>query len=421
MYLLRYNRNFLFLFLGRLVTNIGDSLYYVAAMWLVYDLSGSAFYSGVAGFLTLLPMALQFLTGPFVDRWNITIILVLTQLSQCIIILIIPFAYHFNFLTAELVLIILPIVSLIEQFAYPAQTKALPVILEKTELIKGNSLFSFAYQGIDLVFNSISGILVAMIGAVSLFLVDSLTFAVATLLFAMVKLPQQTKSKQKTTLKTSIKTYGSDLKEGFSIVFSSLLGTFLLGSIFANAAIGASQAVLPAFSDLTGGAYLYGFYLAAMSTGALVGALISPWFGRFPIGRLTIICFTVGGSFWIIGPVLPSTVIGVIFFGLAWIPVGATNVLFATVSQIVIPHQFLGRVNAVSRSMSVVAMPIGSLIGGSLASFISPLLIFSITGCGILFVAFIWLLHPKLRNLPTSNKMNAQTFQLHFEEQKEKT
>ena len=55
----------------RIFTNIGDSLYYVAAMWLVYKLSGNPFYSGLAGFLTLLPSALQFLTGPFVDRWSI--------------------------------------------------------------------------------------------------------------------------------------------------------------------------------------------------------------------------------------------------------------------------------------------------------------------------------------------------------------
>lgn len=37
------NNNFLFLFLGRIVTNIGDSIYYVAAMWFVFSLGGSAF------------------------------------------------------------------------------------------------------------------------------------------------------------------------------------------------------------------------------------------------------------------------------------------------------------------------------------------------------------------------------------------
>lgn len=49
------NRNFLLLFVGRILTNIGDSLYAVAAMWLVYDLGGSTLYTGLAGFLSILP------------------------------------------------------------------------------------------------------------------------------------------------------------------------------------------------------------------------------------------------------------------------------------------------------------------------------------------------------------------------------
>lgn len=44
------NRNFLLLFLGRIFTNIGDSLYYVAAMWLVYELSGNPFLFWIGWF-----------------------------------------------------------------------------------------------------------------------------------------------------------------------------------------------------------------------------------------------------------------------------------------------------------------------------------------------------------------------------------
>ncbi|GAY74654.1 MFS general substrate transporter [Sporolactobacillus inulinus] len=50
MNLLTQNRNFRLLFSARLITNIGDSVYFIAAMWLVYQLSGSSFFSGLAGF-----------------------------------------------------------------------------------------------------------------------------------------------------------------------------------------------------------------------------------------------------------------------------------------------------------------------------------------------------------------------------------
>ena len=62
-------------------------------------------------------------------------------------------------------------------------------------------------------------------------------------------------------------------------------------------------------------------------------------------------------------------------FGLAWIPIGATNILFATIGQIVIPNQYLGRINSVTRSMGTIAMPLGSLIGGYTANVYSSQII----------------------------------------------
>lgn len=253
------NKSFLFLFLGRLVTNIGDSLYYIAAMWLVYDLSKNLFYSGLAGFLTLLPMTLQF--GPLIDRWSIKRTIVITQILQMIIILVIPITYFFDVLTVALILVIMPISAFIEQFTYPSQSKALPQIIEKEHLVKGSGLFSFAYQGVDMLFNAIGGILVYLIGPITIFLADSITFAIAAMLFSLVTIPQKHSllSQQETKLRYSFKQYRDELKEGFSIVFHSLLSVFLLGSVVCNFAIGISMAVLPSYSNDKGGVEIYVF------------------------------------------------------------------------------------------------------------------------------------------------------------------
>ncbi|KZD42086.1 MFS ral substrate transporter [Bacillus cereus] len=404
------NRNFLLLFLGRIFTNIGDSLYYVAAMWLVYKLSGNPFYSGLAGFLTLLPSTLQFLTGPFVDRWSIKNTLVITQILQCILILIIPITHYFDLLTVQLLLIIMPIVAFIEQFAYPAQSKALPLLLHKTQLLKGNSLFSFAYQGIDLICTTLSGILVALLGAITLYVIDSFTFAITALLFFSLKMPQQAE----TNTSLSTKQYFSDLKEGFSIVFRSLMGVFLIGSVVANFSIGMTMAILPSFADSLGGVKLYGFFLAAISAGSLIGALFSSWVGKRNVGRVSIISFAAGAFFWFLSTIVPFQWLSISLFGLAWIPIGATNILFATISQTLIPNQYLGRINSVMRSMGTIAMPFGSLIGGYTANVFSSQLIFALASIGILFISLVWLLHPKLRSLPKADEITADTFEVRF-------
>ncbi|MGF9881286.1 MFS transporter [Bacillus albus] len=404
------NRNFLLLFLGRIFTNIGDSLYYVAAMWLVYKLSGNPFYSGLAGFLTLLPSALQFLTGPFVDRWSIKNTLVITQVLQCILILIIPITHYFELLTVQLLLIIMPIVAFIEQFAYPAQSKALPLLLHKTQLLKGNSLFSFAYQGIDLICTTLSGILVALLGAITLYVIDSFTFAITALLFFSLKMPKQAE----TNTSFSTKQYFTDLKEGFSIVFRSLMGVFLIGTVVANFSIGMTMAILPSFADSLVGVKSYGFFLAAISAGSLIGALFSSWVGKRNVGRVSIIGFATGAILWFLSTIVPFQWLSIFLFGLAWIPIGATNILFATISQIVIPNQYIGRINSVMRSMGTIAMPFGSLIGGYTANVFSSQLIFALASIGILFISLVWLLHPKLRALPKADEIPADTFEVQF-------
>ncbi|KAA0779107.1 MFS transporter [Bacillus sp. AR2-1] len=411
------NRNFLLLFLGRIFTNIGDSLYYVAAMWLVYKLSGNPFYSGLAGFLTLLPSALQFLTGPFVDRWAIKNTLVITQVLQCMLILIIPITHYFDLLTVQLLLIIMPIVAFIEQFAYPAQSKALPLLLHKTQLLKGNSLFSFAYQGIDLICTTLSGILVALLGAITLYVIDSITFAITALLFFSLKMPKQAE----TNTSLSTKQYFTDLKEGFSIVFRSLMGVFLIGSVVANFSIGMTMAILPSFADSLGGVKSYGFFLAAISAGSLIGALFSSWVGKRNVGRVSIIGFATGAIFWFLSTIVPFQWLSILLFGLAWIPIGATNILFATISQIVIPNQYIGRINSVMRSMGTIAMPFGSLIGGYAANVFSSQLIFAFASIGILFISFVWLLHPKLRALPKADEITADTFEVRFKVERGKS
>ncbi|OQR57170.1 MFS transporter [Bacillus sp. CDB3] len=410
------NRNFLLLFLGRIFTNIGDSLYYVAAMWLVYELSGNPFYSGLAGFLTLLPSTLQFLTGPFVDRWSIKNTLVITQVLQCILILIIPITHYFDLLTVQLLLIIMPIVAFIEQFAYPAQSKALPLLLHKTQLLKGNSLFSFAYQGIDLICTTLSGILVALFGAITLYVIDSFTFAITALVFFSLKMPKQTE----TSTSLSTKQYFSDLKEGFSIVFRSLMGVFLIGSVVANFSIGMTMAILPSFADSLGGVKLYGFFLAAISAGSLIGALFSSWVGKRNVGRVSIISFAAGAFFWFLSTIVPFQWLSTFLFGLAWVPIGATNILFATISQIVIPNQYIGRINSVMRSMGTIAMPLGSLVGGYTANVYTSQLIFALASIGILFISLVWLIHPKLRALPKADEITADTFEVRFKEERGK-
>lgn len=445
------NTEFRRLFVGRLVTNAGDSLYYIAAMWLVYELGGSAFYTGLAGFLTLAPDALQFLFGPLVDRWDIRRLLVGTQVAQGALVLVIPLAAYTGWLSVTVVLVVMPVLALISQFVYPAQNAALPRIVDDDELVDANSAFSFAYQGVDTAFSSLGGVLVAAFGAVSLFLLDSVTFAVTALIFAVTRIPdaenrersdadeeqtpegaaqtdvergetrggeEQTDTEEtgepadEVDLESTFSDYVGRLREGFQYIRGTVLVLTFGASVVVNFIVGATMAVLPVFAGSKGGSELYGLLLAAMTGGLLVGALGASQLKRFSLSRLTIVGFGFGGIAWlaaIYAQWLPATV-GL--FCLAWIPVGVTNVVFMSMIQTYVPEELLGRVTSVSASASSAAMPIGSLVGGAAAEAVGSTVVISVTGVGFLFGALYWLVHPLLRSMPAIEDIDPEKYGL---------
>lgn len=419
------NRNFSIMFAGRILSNIGDSLYAVAAMWLVYDLGGSTLYTGLAGFLSIIPRIIQIFSGPLIDRIPIRSILVYTQLFQGLILLIVPVAYYFGFLTVGLVLTITPILSTCNMFVYPAQMSALPKILDQKSLTQGNSLFSIAYQGIDVACNAISGVLIVAVGAVSLYFWNAIGFFIGALLFAQIRLSShqaQTRAandKPPTSADPStyeepsfLKRYFSEMTEGIRLLVATPLSRLLFGIIMVNAAGGATFTVLPAFSDSLGGAGIYGMLLMAQALGSLLGAIAAPYLKleRVTLGTLYSVSFMICGLAWSLSIFTPWLWLTVFVYGLAWFPGGVTNVMINTVIQKGIPSKNLGSVFAAATGMSGIAMPLGSLIGGALGIWIGGSGVILWCGIIIFLVSMYWRFDPVTRQLPASDQINESLF-----------
>lgn len=115
------NKDFYVLLLGRLITNFGDSLYAIASTLLVYKMSGSTIYSGLTLFLTSSTAIVQLLLSPILDKINMKKFLIFSQFFQAVLILIIPFLYKFGKLSVYHIMIIMPLISLINQLVYPVK------------------------------------------------------------------------------------------------------------------------------------------------------------------------------------------------------------------------------------------------------------------------------------------------------------
>ncbi|TGA97642.1 MFS transporter [Sporolactobacillus shoreae] len=402
------NKNFVLLFSGRLISNMGDSLYYIAAMWLAYDLGGSSFYSGLAGFLTLLPEFFSFLAGPIVDRVVLKKVLIVPNLVQGILVLLVPLLYLLHLLTVTGVLVIMPLIAMFDLFPFPAENALIPKLISEKYLVKANSAMSFAYQGTDLVFSSLGGILIAVIGAVSLYFIDSVTFFIAALLFALLRLGKSA-SLQKPEGKSP--SYWADLSEGLQFVLHPLILKMLFPFLISNFVLSGVLAIFPAFSKQIGGPAVYGILMSSYTAGFLAGTLLSGFVSqKFSMGKAVIYGYGCSGIMWILMDLAAphSVPLACIFLAMANIPVGATNILFSSFFQIVPPSNMIGRVAAVTESLIAAAMPLGSLAGGVLASWTGTHAIIISQGVVIILIAVYWLLTKKLRQLPDIDHLSTQ-------------
>lgn len=459
------NRDFLGLLAGRLVTNAGDSLYAIAAIWLVYSLGGSTLWTGVAAFLTTTPRTLQFLVGPLVDRWPLREVFVGTQLSQAVLVLAIPAAAALDSLSVFVVLAVIPVASMINQFVYPAQNAALPRIVSADRLVTANSAFSLAYQGTNLAFNAVGGVLVAVVGAVALYLVDAATFVLAALLFASVSIgppdeaaddPAESRSDPDRDAADAEDArpdvgdrsaadddpegrdgtdgrpgrdgtdgqsgpddslsreadddsagYLEELRDGLAYVRGTMFVWLVFGLAVTNGTVGVSFAVLPAFADLRGGPEVYGALVAALAAGTLVGAVIAPRLRGFRLGRLVSVGFLLGGLAWLAAVYATDPAVVVALFGLAWVPVGVLNVNVQTLVQTVAPEDLIGRVSSVTISAALAVQPAGALLGGAAGGVLGSVAVMVAAPLGFFAIAVLFLAVPALRALPGADSYDA--------------
>jgi len=77
------NRDYGLLFMGRLVSQVGDGILYFALTWLVLDLTGSGTALGTLLLVSSIPgVVLAPLAGVLADMWNRKSIVVITDIVR---------------------------------------------------------------------------------------------------------------------------------------------------------------------------------------------------------------------------------------------------------------------------------------------------------------------------------------------------
>lgn len=393
-----WNRNITILWLAQLISYMGDAVYQIALIWLIFDITGSPVITGLVAMSAYLPaMFFGLLGGVFADKYDRLRIMHIANVSQSLTVIVIPITLYYGVADAMLIGLLAFVRTSFGTLFPPALNAFIPEVVEKDSLTKVNSINATSMQLAYLLAPAFAGILLGIISISKLFIFDALSFLIATmlLLFIVKKRKPHHQDSHATLkhLKSGLKYIIQHRSIGYLILLTILNNIFIMGP----AIVGMPILVK---SILGGTASDFAFVEAGMAGGMLVGSwLVYKLSHRFNNGLLLLIGLLWDGLtytffYWV--PSIPIAIVIIIIHGVG-IPV--ITITRTAIIQRNTPNEFHGRLFSMVHLAVVGMTALSSALVGILASLIPVPTVFLIFGIGAFVSGLIGLMSSRLRKL----------------------
>jgi MFS family permease len=386
-------RDFRVLWFGAFTSTIGTWMQKVAQSWLILTITGSssAFFLGLDSFLGELPILLFTLIGGVVaDRRDRRQLLLTSQYVQMSAAFTLAALVYWDIVHISHVLMLSVVTGLAQAFGGPAYQSLLPSLVAKEHVPNAIAFNSIQFNLARVIGPLLAGAALAAFGMVACFGLNAVSFLaviIAILSLHIRHLPATTTTRMH-----------EELKSGFAFVRANegLIGLSILG--FATTFLGNPVLTfLPLFAQNVFGGDVneYTRLMAAAGGGAVTGALVVAWLGKFRhMGRtllalqfvfgMLIVLFAITRVFWINAALL-------FVAGACMVMVFA---LLSSLVQLNAPNEMRGRVMSIYMVAFRGGMPVGSLLAGWLATFVGPSIVLVLNGVLLTAVAAWFLLKP---------------------------
>ncbi len=361
--------NFALLWGGQTISRLGDTLFYIAEMWLVLQLTGSALAMGTTAILSMLPrLVFQLVGGVSVDRYDRRWLMILSDAVRGLVVFVFALLVAIGRVELWHVYGLAIVFGIVSAFFDPAQQALIPNLVSKEELIAANSLSTLTMQMAHVFGPALAGVLIAIpaVGIAGVSFVNAASFAVGVIGLALMRLPEHLNGARPRN-----ESFSRELRDGFRYLFGfRVLVIILFMSMILNFTIGPIEVVLPIFvrNSLGQGAEGFGLLTSVFGVGMVLGSVIvGAWSPSHRRGVLTFGLVALGGAVFALTGMtrvfLAAAVLLALFGGL----IAIVNTIISAVMQALIADEYRGRVFSLDMVISTGLMPISYAIGGGLA------------------------------------------------------
>jgi MFS family permease len=358
------HRNFRLFIGGQIVSLIGTWMQNVAQSWLVYRLTHSELLLGTAWFCAQIAVfALGPLGGIAADRFSRQRVVIVTQTLS----MLQAFALAALTLSGRVqvwhVLALAGLLGVINAFDMPGRQALVIQMTSKDDLINAISLNSAVFNAARVVGPAVAGLLLAVVGEGTCFLINGFSFLAVILSLTAMRLPPFSPAAHVGMWR--------HLVDGFRYAGNHSAVRRVLALMGAATLAGMPGLVLmPFFADdiFHRGSRGLGILMGAMGTGAVIGTLTLARRTRLSgLGNVMVFSGLITGICYLAFAFSPSYYLSLAVMPLIGYSVMRQMASANTTIQTLIPDEYRGRIMALY-SMTVVGLgPFGSLAAGALA------------------------------------------------------
>ncbi len=274
-----HQREFMLLWGGQLLSQIGDQCLLIAAITLITNLSASPLAILVPAISIALPqLFFGLLGGVAADRWDRKWMMVISDVLRGLLVLAVLLVHT----TAQLWILYLAAagMALVGTFFYPARNATIPNLVPKGLLLTANGLIQGTYIIALIIGPMVAGVAVDLWGLQAAIIFDSGTFLVSAVTIISLRVPPLQNGTSDLAVRGSM---WGDMRTGLTFIrHNRLLRRALY--VAAVATLGIGSVVLLAIphlrTQLGAGGLEYGGAMSVLGIGSVIGGLIATRLSR---------------------------------------------------------------------------------------------------------------------------------------------
>jgi MFS family permease len=399
--LLGRNRDFRLLWLGQVVSQLGDWFNTIALYKLVLGVTGG---SGRAIGLVLVTRFLPTVVlGPFsgviADRFDRRAVMLLSDLARAVVVLGFLFIRRPEQLWMVYALSVLQLA--LSTFFEPARSAALPSVVTDRELVTANTITSVTWSAMLTLGAALGGLITDWLGVRTAFVLDSLSYFASAALIYSLRLPARApREKRKLTLSRALGV--ADTLEGFRYVRTR---TRVLALMLVKPAWGMGGGILTlltVFGDKiftigkeTGSGI--GILFAARGVGTAIGPLVTRRLAGETRGRMQKgigVSFIIAGAFYAAFGTATNLPLALLLLAVAHMGGSMLWVSSTVLLQAAVEDSFRGRVFAAELMLLTLMLAASNYATGeALDRFgLSPRVVTFAIGIFFMVPGVVWLL-----------------------------